>query len=69
MGEGGSSQVWRISTYSNSGDCVEWRVDADSILVRNSKSPDQAIAFTYSEWRAFISGVKAGEADLPKQED
>ncbi|EHK89200.1 hypothetical protein SZMC14600_01212 [Saccharomonospora azurea SZMC 14600] len=33
--------------------------------VRNSKRPDEAsVAYTDSEWRAFVAGVKAGEFDL-----
>jgi hypothetical protein len=73
-----SSVVWRKSGRStNGGDCVEVAVvpgdpavaghkaDADELyLIRDSKDPDgPALAFTPSEWSAFVGGVKDGEFD------
>jgi hypothetical protein len=73
-----SSVVWRKSGRStNGGDCVEVAVvpgdpavaghkaDADELyLIRDSKDPDgPALAFTPSEWNAFVGGVKDGEFD------
>jgi hypothetical protein len=55
---------WKKSSASAQTDCVEVaRVDG-SMLVRDSK--DQAgprLAFTLSEWRAFLAGVRLGEFD------
>lgn len=64
MDESESSTRWRKSTYSVGGDCVEWRVDPTSVQVRDSKTPRMELTFTPAEWRAFLAGVKAGEADV-----
>lgn len=59
------SPHWKTSSFTHTGDCVEWKVEEDQVLVRNSKRPSEAqISFTRSEWTAFILGVKAGEADI-----
>ena len=48
------------------GSCVEVSHVEDQVLVRDSKDPSQTpLSFTYSEWDAFIAGVKAGEFDRP----
>jgi len=71
--------VWRKASYSgNDGaDCVEVTATHDSAiaphkssadvlyLMRDSKDPDgPKLAFTASEWDAFVAGVKDGEFDL-----
>ncbi len=73
-----SGAQWRKSGRStNGGDCVEVAVvpgdaavavhkaDSDHLyLVRDSKDPGgPALAFTRSEWDAFVGGVKDGEFD------
>ncbi|MFI1911893.1 DUF397 domain-containing protein [Nocardia sp. NPDC020380] len=54
------------STFSyGGGDCVEVAYYEGRIAVRDSKdrnSPE--LWFTKSEWRAFTSGVRAGEFDF-----
>jgi hypothetical protein len=58
---------WRKSSFSGNGggNCVDVADDGTKIYVRNSKNPDGAVvAFTQSEWRAFISGAKNREFDL-----
>ena len=57
---------WRKSSFSSAGqDCVEFRRVEGGVEVRNSKRPDAgSVAYTESEWRAFIAGAKAGEFDL-----
>lgn len=55
---------WRKSTFSgNGGDCVEVASNLPGIVaVRDSKDPDgPVLTFTADEWRAFISGARAGE--------
>lgn len=74
-----SRVIWRKSSFSGNGgaDCVEVAVvpgdpilaghkpDADELyLVRDSKDPGgPTLAFTRSEWDAFVKGVKADEFD------
>jgi Domain of unknown function (DUF397) len=57
--------AWRKSSYSgaNGQDCVEVAsLPKGGRAVRDSKDPDgPRLAFTASEWRAFIAGVKDGE--------
>ncbi|WP_405393436.1 DUF397 domain-containing protein [Microbispora hainanensis] len=70
--------TWRKSRRSGNGsNCVEiavvdaaqvraqYKVDAERLyLVRDSKDPDGSVlAFTPSEWDAFVGGVKDGEFD------
>ncbi|WP_298181385.1 DUF397 domain-containing protein [Saccharomonospora sp.] len=57
---------WRKSSFSgNQGNCVEFRRVEGGVEVRNSKRPDEgAVAYTDSEWRAFVAGVKVGEFDV-----
>jgi hypothetical protein len=55
---------WRKSSASGTGDCVEVALSNESILVRDSKQRlPYILEFTFSEWRAFLSGAQAGEFD------
>jgi hypothetical protein len=69
---------WRKASYSGNdgGGCVEVSATHDTVsvphkadehllyLVRDSKDPGgPRLAFTTSEWDAFIAGVKDGEFD------
>jgi|HubBroStandDraft_1064217.scaffolds.fasta_scaffold06540_5 hypothetical protein len=60
-----SSAVWRKSTRSggNGGNCVEVASLAGGMIaVRDSKDPNgPALVFTADEWRAFLSGARAGD--------
>jgi hypothetical protein len=64
-----SNQVvakWRKSSFSQGGDCVEILFSGRAVLVRDSKDPHgSALAFTSSEWSAFLAGVRNGEFDQP----
>lgn len=80
-----SSVKWHKSRRSGNGpNCVEVAVvdpeflsvdKAEKVdrlfLVRDSKDPDgPVLAFTPSEWRAFVGGAKDGEFDdLPVTRD
>ena len=58
---------WRKSSRSGGdGQCVEVADNLpDIVAVRDSKDPTgPTLVFTPAEWRAFISGTKAGEFDL-----
>jgi len=59
-----TSADWRKSSYSsNTGNCVEVARNLPGVVaVRDSKDPDgPALVFTADEWRAFVSGARAGE--------
>lgn len=59
--------IFRKSTRSSqSGDCVEVATNLpDVVAVRDTKDRDGGtLAFTPSEWSAFLQGVKLGEFDV-----
>ena len=60
--------TWRKSSYTsaNGGNCVEVAQFPDAAIgVRDSKDPDgPKLLFSSGEWRAFITGIKAGELGL-----
>lgn len=57
--------VWRKSTLSESGDCVEVAFIDSDVLVRQSRDPlGPALNFSRREWAAFVGGVRRGEFDL-----
>jgi hypothetical protein len=62
-----TNATWRKSTKSNgSGDCTEVAsLPGGLIGVRDSKLGESSpiLAFTQSEWQAFLAGAKAGEFD------
>lgn len=51
--------VWRKSSGSANGggaDCVEWAVDVDAVLVRNSRDRAGArLSFPPTAWAAFLT--------------
>ncbi|WP_261570953.1 DUF397 domain-containing protein [Frankia gtarii] len=61
-----SNAEWRKSSYSaTQTNCVEVSQTPGLIRVRDSKNPDgPALAFTPSEWSAFLAGARNGEFDL-----
>jgi hypothetical protein len=45
---------------------VEVKFDAEAVRVRNSQDPDGAVlSFSHTEWRAFLTGARGGEFDIP----
>ncbi|MET7424340.1 DUF397 domain-containing protein [Dactylosporangium sp. NPDC005555] len=64
MSDASERLVWRKSTESLSGDCVEVAPLPDGVAVRDSKNPDgPVLEFTHSEWCAFLAGANKGEFD------
>jgi hypothetical protein len=58
----GQDLSFHRSSFCNDSGCVEVAVDGDSVVVRDSKNPDQEpLRFTSGEWEAFKRGVAAGE--------
>ncbi len=60
-----SSLIWRKSSHSQCGECLEIAIPVQGfIAVRDSKDPDGAwLAYDANEWRSFVKRVKAGEFD------
>lgn len=59
-----SSHCNEPQTACDTGTCVEVAADHYWVNVRSSVNPGKQIAFTPSEWTAFLAGVKDGEFDL-----
>jgi Domain of unknown function (DUF397) len=61
--------TWFKSSLSfANGNCVEVLIEEDGngVQVRNSRDHGQGtLHFTREEWIALLSGVKAGEFELP----
>ncbi|QFY12911.1 DUF397 domain-containing protein [Nonomuraea phyllanthi] len=58
---------WRKSSASATGECVEVAFGVKSAYVRDSNSPAGAVlAFSRSDWVAFVEGVRRGEFDWPE---
>jgi hypothetical protein len=56
---------WVTSSFCADSGCVQAARTPDGhIAVRNSRHPDGAsLEFTQAEWRAFVTGCRAGEFD------
>jgi hypothetical protein len=57
--------VWRKSSFSETGQCVEVASGAESVALRDSHAPSgPVLSFTAGEWTAFLGGVRraAGSA-------
>ncbi|GLY29846.1 DUF397 domain-containing protein [Kineosporia sp. NBRC 101731] len=64
-----SDTAWHKARASDTGDqCVEVRRQGMQVQVRDTKNAgDGILTFSPDEWRAFITGVKAGEFDREGQ--
>ena len=60
--------VFRKSDTSDTGGCVEVAaMPGGGVHVRDTKNREGGTqVYTDHEWRAFISGAKRGEFDLPE---
>lgn len=57
--------VWRRSSRCSGGNCVEIGFLGSRVAVRDSKEERGAVLlFSFSEWHAFLRGVRNGEFDL-----
>jgi Domain of unknown function (DUF397) len=62
-----SEAVWITSRACNNSACVQVaHLPGGMVAVRDSKDTTKAAhLFDSEEWAAFVTGVKAGEFDLP----
>ena len=59
--------IWRKSTASDSGSCVEVAVFDGGVRVRNSRDPlGSVLSFSPQTWAAFLEGVGNGELTFDK---
>lgn len=57
--------VWRKSTGSDAGACIEVATLDRQVFIRYGADPrNTAFAVSAQEWAAFLEGVRAGEFDL-----
>jgi Domain of unknown function (DUF397) len=50
-----ASSLWRKSSYSAAGECVEVGSIAESVALRDSHAPSgPVLTFTPGEWTAFL---------------
>jgi Domain of unknown function (DUF397) len=62
-----SGAVWRKSSRSGAGGCVEVAILEDQVAVRDAKGrAGSVLVFTPTEWEAFLGGARDGEFDLPR---
>jgi len=62
----GNEPTWIKSSFCASGQCVEFALVGDHVLLRDSKSvAGPVLRFELQEWAAFVQGVMSGEFDLP----
>ncbi len=55
---------WRVARRCNGGACVRVASNGDLIVIGDSKNPDgPVLAYSGSEWRAFVEGVRQGDFD------
>lgn len=64
---GTSGAAWMTSRACNNSACVQVaHLPGGMVAIRDSKDTGKpAHVFDRAEWEAFVTGVKAGEFDLP----
>ncbi|MGW1399295.1 DUF397 domain-containing protein [Streptomyces sp. NPDC002405] len=51
--------IWKTSTYTDSGACLEWARPAAGALVRDTKCREQArVPFGPAAWQQFVDWVR-----------
>jgi hypothetical protein len=59
------ANIFKKSTFSEGGACVEVAGVSNGVVVRDSKNPAGPVLwFSAIEWTAFLYGVLAGEFGL-----
>ncbi|WBB74049.1 DUF397 domain-containing protein [Micromonospora sp. WMMD1128] len=59
-----TSLIWKKSTRSNEGNCVEVATPPQVVMVRDSKDRQgPTLAFTSPSWTGFVQGLKSGTFD------
>ncbi|NUS03567.1 MAG: DUF397 domain-containing protein [Nonomuraea sp.] len=51
--------IWKTSTYTDSGSCVEWARPAGGVLVRDTKDRQRAqVSISAPAWQVFAGWAK-----------
>ncbi|WFE32563.1 DUF397 domain-containing protein [Micromonospora sp. WMMD975] len=59
-----TSLIWKKSTRSNEGNCVEVATPPQVVMVRDSKDRQgPTLSFTSRRWTGFVQGLKSGTFD------
>ncbi|MGW1503766.1 DUF397 domain-containing protein [Streptomyces mirabilis] len=57
------SLIWKTSTYTDSGACLEWSRPAAAVLVRDTKCRERArVRLAEPAWQAFADWAKTATA-------
>lgn len=56
--------VWTKSARCDTSTCVEARLTADGVEVRNSTDPGLVVYFSVDEWLVFLAGAATGQFDI-----
>jgi hypothetical protein len=58
-----TTMKWQRSSFCGDSACVEVAPHRDSVLMRDSKDPDQPyLSFSRADWNTFVDLVAAGKA-------
>ncbi|ROO63059.1 uncharacterized protein DUF397 [Micromonospora sp. Llam0] len=58
--------IWRKSSRSDDGNCVEVAHTIDTVLIRDSKNPDgPMLRFGPQQWHSFARGFLASGLNSP----
>ena len=57
------SEAWRRASSCSDAACIEVQFKKGRVKIRSSAFEPAELVFTDEEWRAFITGAKAGEFD------
>jgi len=55
-----SAPIWRKSSFSEAGNCVEVAIQEELVLIRDSKNPNGGIlSISASAWQEFIHAIRS----------
>ncbi len=61
-------RIYKTSSFSDrSRACVGVSIQEDSVFVMNTRTKEAVLQFTHEEWKAFVSGIKAGEFGIEEE--
>ena len=56
--------IWKKSTRSNEGNCVEVATPPEAVMVRDTKDRQgPTLSFTADRWTGFVHAIRSGTFD------